>query len=186
MLSLVNNRTTDKNTCHSYIHVYEKLVGGKRESCVNILEIGVQAGGSIQLWKDYFTQGLVWGLDIKDSMNPIHDSLRTDPRVRLSLGSDAYTTEVVESLKGTVFDFIIDDGPHTLESMLFFVKNYSGLLAEDGCLIIEDIQDTEWIKKIHDSTPEELKKFCSWVDLRHERPCMDNILFILNKSCKTT
>jgi hypothetical protein len=182
MLELVNNTTTDKNTCHSYIHVYEKLMAAKRESCVNVLEIGVQAGGSIQLWRDYFTQADVWGLDIEDTLNHIHADLRTDPRVHLSLGTDAYTTEVVEGFHGTSFDFIIDDGPHTLESMLFFVKNYSGLLTEDGCLIIEDIPDIEWIKKIYDATPEELKKFCSWADLRHERNRWDNIMFIIKKA----
>jgi len=79
MLSLINNSTTDKNTCHSYIHIYEELMAAKRESRVNVLEIGVQAGGSIQLWRDYFTQADVWGLDIEDALNPVHMSLRTDP-----------------------------------------------------------------------------------------------------------
>jgi len=88
----------------------------------------------------------------------------------------------VESIKGTSFDFIIDDGPHSLESMLFFVKYYSGLLTNDGCLIIEDIQNQNWLKIIYESIPEELKKFCSFADLRNERGSRDNILFIINKS----
>jgi hypothetical protein len=37
------------------------------------------------------------------------------------------------------FDVMIDDGPHTLESMLKFIRLYSKLMTDNGILIIEDI-----------------------------------------------
>ena len=38
------------------------------------------------------------------------------------------------------FDFIIDDAPHTLESMIDCIKLYHDLLTENGIMIIEDVQ----------------------------------------------
>jgi hypothetical protein len=35
---------------------------------------------------------------------------------------------------------VLDDGPHTLESMIKFIEFYSQILADDGILIIEDVQ----------------------------------------------
>jgi len=35
---------------------------------------------------------------------------------------------------------MLDDGPHTLESMKQFIKLYSQIMTDDGILIIEDVQ----------------------------------------------
>ena len=64
MLNLVYNTKTDKNTTHSYIPLYEKLLSNKRLTAKNVLEIGVNEGGSIKLWHDYFTNATIYGLDI--------------------------------------------------------------------------------------------------------------------------
>ena len=47
----------------------------------------------------------------------------------LPTGIDAYTEEVTDKLKTFgQFDFILDDGPHTLLSMLRLIKLYDGIL----------------------------------------------------------
>ena len=60
---LFGKRGTDKLRGHSYIQHYEKLMGSKREEDVNLLEIGVAFGGSLGMWKDYFGNGKIYGLD---------------------------------------------------------------------------------------------------------------------------
>jgi hypothetical protein len=35
---------------------------------------------------------------------------------------------------------MLDDGPHTLESIKKIINLYSQIMAEDGILIIEDVQ----------------------------------------------
>jgi len=37
------------------------------------------------------------------------------------------------------FDVIIDDGPHSWESQVWFFKNYDTLLNDGGVLVCEDI-----------------------------------------------
>ena len=47
---------TDKNTGHSYIsNVYEKLLHDTQDTCLNVLEIGIDKYGSIKLWHEYFS-----------------------------------------------------------------------------------------------------------------------------------
>jgi hypothetical protein len=39
---LADNTRTDKNTVHSYLPLYEKLLSSKKYTAKNILEIGIQ------------------------------------------------------------------------------------------------------------------------------------------------
>ena len=53
---LVDDSLTDKNTSHSYLPLYQKLLESKKETAKNVLEIGIYyTGGSIKLWNDFFT-----------------------------------------------------------------------------------------------------------------------------------
>ena len=80
------------------------------------------------------------------------------------------------------FDIMIDDGPHTLESMIFFIKNYLPMLKDDGILIIEDVSSIDWIDKLTNVVPNELKKFIGVYDLRTNKDRFDDILFVINLS----
>jgi len=80
------------------------------------------------------------------------------------------------------FDIMIDDGPHTLESMIFFIENYSKLLEDDGILVVEDVQSIEWIEQLTNVVPENLKKYIFVYDLRENKDRYDDILFVINKS----
>jgi hypothetical protein len=52
LIDLIDNSKTDKNTVHSYIELYEKLLCSQKESAKNVLEVGIYNGGSIKLWKN--------------------------------------------------------------------------------------------------------------------------------------
>jgi hypothetical protein len=62
LIDIVDNTTTDKNTVHSYLDLYERLLKSKKKTALNVLEIGVHFGGSIKLWHDYFENAVVYGL----------------------------------------------------------------------------------------------------------------------------
>ena len=69
LLELIDNSLTDKNTTHSYIELYQELLYSKKETATNVLEIGIgnfkeKNGGSIKLWRDFFTNATIYGLDI--------------------------------------------------------------------------------------------------------------------------
>jgi hypothetical protein len=55
---IVDNTKTDKNTSHSYLELYQRLLSSKRFTARNVLEIGIgdfgeKNGGSVKMWKDF-------------------------------------------------------------------------------------------------------------------------------------
>ena len=77
---------------------------------------------------------------------------------------------------------MLDDGPHTLKSMKQFIKLYSPLLANNGILIIEDIQNPTWIKNLYAVVPKNLQRYVCAYDLRKNKNRYDDIVFtITNK-----
>jgi hypothetical protein len=80
------------------------------------------------------------------------------------------------------FDILIDDGPHTLDSMIFFVKHYLPLLNETGILVVEDIPDIKWINILIRHVPEEYRRFIQVADLRHVKNRWDDVMLIINKT----
>ena len=76
---------------------------------------------------------------------------------------------------------MLDDGPHTLESMIQFIKLYSQIMTNDGMLIIEDVQSWDWIVTLKNAVPENLKEFVKIYDLRHIKGRYDDIVFTIDK-----
>lgn len=186
MEKLIDNTRTDKNTCHSYLAVYEKIFQEKRFDKNNILEIGIgepkankENGGSIKLWHDYFIYSTIYGLDIHH-ITEINDSIINNERIKLFTSIDAYNISFIEeNLKSIKFDILIDDGPHTLDSMIFFLTYYLPLLNTKGILVIEDIPDMNWIPILCNCVPVHLKSNVEVFDLRNNKNRWDDILFVI-------
>jgi hypothetical protein len=184
LLELCDNNKTDKNTTHSYIELYEKLLNNKKYTAKNVLEIGVKEGGSIKLWHDYFENAIVYGIDIIP-VKDMWDEITNKNRIKLGI-FDAYDDYYFNKyfLNKINLDFVLDDGPHTLESMIKFIKLYLNLLTDDGILIIEDVQSIDWIEFLTNEVPEELKQFIEVYDLRNIKNRYDDIVFVVNKCNK--
>lgn len=179
---LIDNSRTDKNTIHSYLPTYQNIISKKKDSALNVLEIGISAGGSIKLWHDYFTQATIHGLDIiKD--NDIWIEIKNKERIKIYSSTNAYDDKFFNSnfLKKMKCDIIIDDGPHTLDSMKKFIKLYSQIMTNDGVLIIEDIKSLDWCKELKKEVPENLQKFIKIYDLRNNKNRYDDIIFTIDK-----
>ena len=193
MKIIVDNLRTDKNTTHSYLDLYEKLLFTKKYTAKNILEIGIghgkndgiciTNGGSIKLWHDYFLNAKIYALDIVH-MDNVWDGIKNNDRINLITSVDAYNTDFFTKTflnTNIKFDMLLDDGPHTLESMIQFIKLYINVMSEDGILIIEDVQSIDWIQALTEVVPEHLQKFIKSYDLRHIKNRYDDIVFVINK-----
>jgi len=109
------------------------------------------------------------------------DAVRTNENITLVI-NDGYDKRVADSLPN--FDIIIDDGPHTLSSMLSFIELYLPKLNHGGVLVIEDVQSVEWLPLLRD-------KFFSMktnndeyivIDLRMTRGRYDDLMFVVRRS----
>lgn len=98
---------TDK-IIHGYHEAYCFHFDKIREKVSNILEIGVHKGGSLEMWKDYFPNAQIIGIDIIDQRYT-----PSSPRIKVEFG-DATKQDVVNNLinKYGKFDIVIDDGSH--------------------------------------------------------------------------
>jgi hypothetical protein len=184
LLQLVDNGRTDKNTVHSYLDLYQQLLFSKKTSAKNVLEVGILNGGSIKLWNDFFINATVYGLDIIN-INRVWENIKNNNNIILHTETDAYNEDFFNTTflnRGIKFDMLLDDGPHTLDSMKQFIKLYSQVMTDDGILIIEDVQSIDWIETLTNEVPSHLKQFVRVYDLRPNKNRYDDIVFVINKS----
>ena len=184
LAELVNNLRTDKNTLHSYLSLYQSLLINKKDTAKNVLEIGINNGGSIKLWNDFFINANVHGIDIQ-SIDDIWEDIKNKDRIILYTSNDAYNNAFFNTHflnKNIKYDFMLDDGPHTLESMQQFIKLYSQIMTDDGILIVEDVQSWDWIDILKNEVPDHLKPFIKVYDLRANNNRYDDIVFTIDKS----
>jgi len=133
--------------------------------------------------EQFFINANVYGLDIM-IYNHVWNTFKNEDRIKLYTSNDAYNNEFFNNNflnKNIKFDFMLDDGPHTLESMIQFIKLYSQIMTDDGILIIEDIQSWDWIDILKNSVPENLKEFIKAYDLRPNKGRYDDIVFTIDK-----
>jgi precorrin-6B methylase 2 len=171
---------TDKNTTHSYCeHFYDIEFAKYQDDPISLLEIGVQYGGSIRLWEQYFPKAKIVGIDndLKKWAGPDQD-LNFSDRVQI-IEANAYIPETASNLG--LFDIIIDDGPHTFESQSKCLELYCSHLKPGGILVIEDVQWKEWSLPLTIATPIGLKT--EFVDLIKVKGRYDDLLFVVRNPC---
>ena len=175
---------TDKNTIHNYTGIYEHILSPYVKQEGQLLEIGVQHGGSSLLWQKYLPKFTICMVDIADIVNPrIWDLMDQNNNDYAFYENNAYDKGFVKQLaeEWGDFDVIIDDGPHTLPSQLFAVENYLPLLAKGGVFAIEDIQDIRHVAALTAAVPDELKDNIKVYDVRNTKGRYDDVIFTVTR-----
>lgn len=122
----------------SYLDNYDRLFSSYREKPVRILEIGVQNGGSLDLWLHYFPNAkIIVGCDIDPSCAALEYD---DPRIRVVVGdaSAAGTAARIHEISDH-FDITIDDGSHMARDVIRSFAVYFPRLTEGGLYVVEDL-----------------------------------------------
>ena len=170
---------TDKeNPNHHYISkLYSDEFQKYLNRDINLLEIGLGSGGSLLLWNDYFTNAKIYAIDsgTDPRFNICIDVVKDCANINL-IKSDAYLPGLTDMLPN--FDIIIDDGPHTKDSHLKCLDLYLPKLNPGGILIIEDIDDIEWIEDYKAKIPEGFTHSTIDTDRSLE---YNNLLFLVKK-----
>ena len=111
-----------------YGRIYDAHFAHRWTSVTRLLEIGVDHGGSLQLWKTVFPNAQIVGFDI----NPDCKRFEED-RISVVTG-DQTDTKLLQSLGG--FDVVIDDGSHVREHQS---QSFNALWPSTrGVYVIED------------------------------------------------
>jgi trans-aconitate methyltransferase len=175
LCDLLSKYKTDKNTRHSYGPVYEDLLAPYREVAKNVLEIGVDKGASMEVWREYFVNATITGID----NNPISlppSRVKDVSRMKFYKLHQASSA----SLKAFAinhyqqFDIIIDDGSHVPRHQLMTRDILWDALKPGGLMVIEDIQNTRALILLRNFRPE-------IVDVRAVKGRYDDVLAIFRK-----
>tara|TARA_R110002072_G_scaffold847_2_gene6773 strand:+ start:950 stop:1663 length:714 start_codon:yes stop_codon:yes gene_type:complete len=121
---------------HHYLPLYDRYFSRYRNTPVKFLEIGVNNGGSLQMWRRYLGKDAVLcGIDI----NP--DCAQYDGQsgmVRIGSQDDPkFLAEVVTEMGGV--DVVLDDGSHRMPHIDASLKVLFPLLTQGGTYMIEDL-----------------------------------------------
>ena len=126
-----------------YLTEYERLFNPYRQRPLSMLEIGIQNGGSLEIWSKYFANAKkLVGCDI----NPDCAKLEfDDPRIALVV-LNANTDEAEQQIAAhsPEFDLIIDDGSHHSGDIVRSFDRYFPRLKNEGLFVAEDLHCSYW------------------------------------------
>ena len=136
-----NGKVSDKWSM--YLDEYNRLFDAYRDLPVHLLEIGIQNGGSLEIWSKYFPNAeKIVGCD----NNPVCAQLKyEDPKIAV-VAADANTDEAEQLILdlSSRFDLIIDDGSHHSGDIVRSFARYFSHLSEGGLYIAEDLHCSYW------------------------------------------
>ena len=130
---------------HNYHFHYADKLNDRRKEVKKVLEIGVFRGHSMLMWKDYFPNAQIYGIDIDYSQHHFGVNAKElcEDEERITLFEmDACNPINVKLLMrsiGNDFDVIIDDGSHHPIHQLFSLLYYTDYLKDDGIFVVEDV-----------------------------------------------
>lgn len=145
---LANKHRTDKGTLdhtpdsgwqgwvNNYCDFYESLLDPMRLTAKKVLEIGVWHGASLKMWRDYFPNAHIYGLDVDDCTR--YD----EERVTTIVGDQANRTDLLRVIWKEIhppLDLIVDDGGHTMEQQQVSLGALFQHVKPGGWYILEDL-----------------------------------------------
>lgn len=131
---------------HKWIHyffIYDRIFRRflEKGEPLKLLEIGVQNGGSLEIWKKYLPQGsTIHGIDIDE--NCMH--LKFSEGIFFHLGSATDKSFMDKTFSDIQFDVIIDDGSHICEEVIQTFEYLFPKMKNGGCYIVEDLHTSYW------------------------------------------
>jgi hypothetical protein len=120
----------------SYLHIYERYLGSLRSvPSLQLLEIGVRGGHSLRMWKEYFPNAQIYGVDIDPDCRRHAES-----RIEIVTASqdDALALQALAERAGG-FDVVVDDASHINRLTCASLEALFPHLKAGGFYIIEDL-----------------------------------------------
>lgn len=124
---------TDKaHIGHNYLKHYDRIFTPIRDQHLILLEIGVWEAASLRMWKEYFPNAEIVGIDIEDKSHYKEDRITTMVRDQSNVDDLLDVTQTFD------LNIIIDDGSHEAEHQILSFNTLFPYLKPDGYYIIED------------------------------------------------
>ncbi len=147
---------TDKSSrSHFYTRHYERIFGSIRNEVQALCEVGIAAGASLKMWRDYFQSAIIFGVD-QTHCDDIGDRIVT-------YECDQENCEALNShFQDKKLEIIVDDASHNQESTIKTLDCLWTMLERKGWYVIEDMDRSSFIEMIgrwYQQRPNEIRQF---------------------------
>ena len=136
MDALALRHGTDKGSQrHDFARVYDGFLSEWRDRPVRVLELGVYEGASLRMWRDYFPQGEIHGVDIKRQAVE-----HAGERIHVHVG-DQKDPELLDRIlaQSGPLDLVVDDGSHRYPEQRGSLMHLWPHVKAGGVYVMEDI-----------------------------------------------
>jgi SAM-dependent methyltransferase len=129
-----------------YLDIYDRFFGPWQQRELTLVEVGVQNGGSLEIWSRYFARARkLVGCDIDPRCGELEYD---DPRISVIVGpvnSEPVHRAIVE--QAGAIDIFIDDGSHRSDDIIASFCNYFRHVKPGGLYVIEDLHCSYFPKR---------------------------------------
>lgn len=146
---VLDKSTSDKRH-HKFGHMYAEYFDPIKYNKIAFLEIGLRGGDSIALWKSFFPNAKIYGIDKGQIFQGFRQHVG-EGNVNIFVGDQANVTflravrEVIQREVGEL-DFIIDDGGHTMKQQQTSLIELLPAVKPSGYYFIEDLETSYYDK----------------------------------------
>lgn len=141
---------------HSYTPYYFEVFSPIKNSVKKVLEIGIGGhkylhkieefnpilGGSLKMWRDFFPNAMIYGIDIDPGTMISEDRIQT---FECSQSDKRQLRGLLKKI-GSDIDIVIDDGSHNPRDQIRTCRFLMPRLKKDVIYIIEDAKKMERIR----------------------------------------
>lgn len=185
---------------HNYTIKYHDLFKGLRNEKLNVFELGLGTnqsdyhnnsnvegipgalpGASLRGWREYFPNADIYGADIDKRILFQEDKIKT-------FYCDQLNPDVIAEMWKSLdleFDIIIEDGLHTFEANVCFLRHSLKVLKSSGFYVVEDINGNElknWYSVFDEIKKEYPKADCKMYCLQYDQNRgNDNNIVVIKK-----
>lgn len=129
---------------HYYTKWYDFYFKSLRHKNNNILEIGVDEGISLEVWREYFYNSSIYGIDKYSKTIP--KAIKKDFKIFIGDQDDKEFLKNVCNHVRSGFDIIIDDASHIPQKQIISFKYLFEKLNNGGIYVIEDTYSSYYPK----------------------------------------
>ena len=119
--------------------IFECGIGTNNPNLPSSMQVNGKPGASLRVWRDYFPNALVYGVDIDREILFQENRIRTFYLDQVEQESILDFWEKIKGDNFEKFDLMIDDGLHTFKAGSTLFVNSIENLRDDGVYIIEDV-----------------------------------------------
>ncbi|MDV3130408.1 class I SAM-dependent methyltransferase [Mycobacterium sp. 21AC1] len=132
------NGTDNVHKLRHYLPIYEAALARTER----MLEIGVDRGGSLRMWRKYMPEATIVGIDINPKAAQ-HDAPEDRVHVRIGDQTDnGFLGRVLDEFGP--FDTVLDDGGHSPKQMIGSFRYLFPRLKPGGVYVVEDVCANYW------------------------------------------